>query len=299
MIPAWGPPALGWQLVKRPGANAYDALVGELIWMYGVYPGLGAAGQGPAYFRPFEVYERFIRRLFARLHIARQPREYVHSFTLRESADTPMFVGRPSIGAPGPYNRRGVLNLKFEDDLGNRSPGFMSVYFPGTATSKINPKISASLAPHIRPDVEVSAEVVEFKRGVTVKPVRDDPTVTVRLLTGSSLAEYLAGYIQSLVATEVLVYADGSYYSSSDNADDSVRRFLDEVLEAVPDELAMNREIEDITLQPGEEIDFSIIGRLRPERTAYIAVETFTENGSTVSDIMELFTDGEGRIYEY
>lgn len=293
------PPILAWQLVKRPGSNTYDALVGEQIWMYGIYPALGAAADGPAYFRPFEVYERFVRRLVARLHIARQPRQYVHALTVRESADVPMFVGRPAIDAPGPYNRRGVQNLKFEDDLGNRSPGFLSVYFPGTAISKINPKISLSAAPAIRPDVEISGEVVQFTRTATVTPVRDDPAVTVRLLAGSSLAEYLEGYIRSLLAVEDFAYPGGPYDSAGGDVNDSLQRFFDQVSEAVPDELEMNQKIEGVTLQPGETIDFSITGRLGPERTAYIAVETFTENGSTVSEVIELYTDGEGRVYEY
>ena len=128
------PPLLAWQLVKRPGSNAYDALVGERIWMYGVYPNLVEEADAPVYFRPFEVYERFVRRLLAKCHIAAQPRKYDHVFAVRQSADVPMFVGRPSIDMPRPRKRKGVLTLKFEDDLGNRPTGLLSVYFPGTAT---------------------------------------------------------------------------------------------------------------------------------------------------------------------
>lgn len=279
------PPLLGWQLVKRPGSNTYDALVGEQIWMYGVYPNLADPADGPTYFRPFEIYERFIKRLLARCRITAQPRRYDHVFAVRQISNVPMFVGRPAIDAPSPPKRKGVLALKFEDDLGNRPTGSLSVYFPGTAASKVKPRLSITGAPHITPDVGISGE---FAKDYELKPVRDDPVVTVRLLTGDDLGGYLDDYVNHLLPAEQL---DSRSY-------DTLRHFLSDI-GATSTYLEMNRVITELTLQPGEEIDFSIRGRLEPESTAYFAIETITESGSVVSDVVELFADSSGRIYEY
>jgi hypothetical protein len=77
------------------------------------------------------------------------------------------------------------------------------------------------------------------------------------------------------------------------------RFIIDEVSRAEPDGLEVNTKIEGLPLRSGERIDFSITGRLAPDRSAYIAVETFTENGSTVSEVTQLTSDSDGRIYQY
>jgi hypothetical protein len=300
-IPSSAPPLLAWQLVKRPGSNAYDALVGERIWMYGVYPSLAEGTGAPALFRPFEVYERFVRRLLARCHIGAGPRKYDHSFAVRQDEDVPMFVGRPPIDAPSPHKRRGVLTLKFEDDLGNQPTSLLSVYFRGRATSKIKRHLSAGAspinagAPPINLDAGISGE---FTSDWSVEPVRDDPLVTVRLLTGNSLAEYLNDYIPHLLSEADDTYSPGPYATQGDD-NDSLQRFFNEVSNSVSDNLEMDKRIEEMSLLPGERIDFSIRGELSPERSSYFAVETFTEDGSVVSDVVELFADRFGRVYEY
>jgi hypothetical protein len=190
------PPMLGWRLVKSPDSSAYDALVGEQIRMCGIYPDSGLTLAGPAYFRPFEIYERFVQRLFANLHITRQPRQYSHAMAVRDSAGPQTFIGQPPLDAPRPPRARGVLTLKFKDDLGNESSGPMSVYYPGTAVSKIEPKVTLPL-PTLG-DKQASIEIGSFTRSATVTPVRDDPIVTAHLLMGGSLAEYLNNYISWL-----------------------------------------------------------------------------------------------------
>jgi hypothetical protein len=187
-----------------------------------------------------------------------------------------------------------VLTLKFEDDLGNQPASLLSVYFPGTAASKVKRHFSVG-APPIKLDAGVDRE---FAIDWRVEPVRDDPLVTVRLLTGSSLAEYLYDYVLQLLYEAEHAYSPAPY-TVRDEDRASLRRFLDEVSNSAPTSLEMNRSIEEITLPPGGQIDFSVRGEVSQENSGYFAVETFTENRSVISDVIELSADRSGMVYEY
>jgi len=269
--------------------------------MYGIYP--AEQEDTPGYFRPFEYYERWIRRHFTKLHIHRQPREYSIS-PAHQDGQTQVFVGRPAINAPSPYNKKGTITLKFEDDLGNRSPGVLSVYFEGTASSKIAPKITGhatlqgGTVPVISPDIEVSVEAFEFTRTAIIKPVREDPKVSVRLLAGDDLAAYLSDYLLSLLSVEEYAYAAGEPLSIyGDDIDQIVSRSIDE-LSAKPDYLELDGSYEDIDLGAEDTLELTISGKLDRSSAITFALEARTESGSVVSDIVELRSDDEGRIFE-
>jgi len=268
--------------------------------MYGIYP--AEQEDAPGYFRPFEYYERWVRRQFTKLHIHRQPREYSISSAQRDG-QTQVFVGRPAINAPSPYNKKGTITLKFEDDLGNRSPGVLSVYFEGTASSTIAPKIAGhakllgGTVPTISPDVEASVEAFQFTRTAIIKPVREDPTVSVRLLAGYDLAEYLSDYLHSLLSVEEYAYAASELGTHGEDIDQIVSRSIDEV-SAKPDHLELDGSYEDIALEAEDVLELKISGSLDRSSAVTFALEARTEAGSVVSDIVELRSDDEGNIFE-
>lgn len=291
------PPILAWQLVKRPGSNTYDALVGEQLWMYGVYSSLADGREGPSYFRPFEWYERLVRRFLSRIHLVRPPRDYAPTFAFRSEDDPAVYVGRPSSDAPSPARPRGVITLKFEDDLGNRSAGLLSVYFRGTATATIHPKANLSLAPGPIPTISAGVEIGSFTRSATIAPVRDDPRVSVRLLTGSDLANYLAEYLPPIIERTSLRIGGLREPEPEPEPEGILSEFLGYVSEAVPEALGVEPPIDELELE--DAMDIRITGEIRPGRSALLAVQTTTPAGSVMSDVVELFADEQGQIFEY
>jgi hypothetical protein len=272
--------------------------------MYGMYP---KSTEDPAYFRPFEFYEPFLRRLGAALHIHRQPRSYAPAYTQQQGDGEPVvFVGRPAIEAPRPLKAKGVLTLKFEDGLGHRSDAVMSVYYPGTV--KVTKKRTASAGVSgdtflIAPDAEVSAGTI-YEQQVILKPVREDPVVSARLLTGTDLAEYLSDYLFSLVHAEQYEYAGGqsdeaeSPTSPLGDIDNLLWRTIGNIQSEPADVLQMESDRQEITLKPDDEAELTISGSLGPSNRVTYAVEARTEGGAVVSDIVELRSDDEGRIFE-
>jgi hypothetical protein len=278
------PTKLAWQLTKRPGSDAYDALVGESLWMYGMYPNLSQdnSDESPAYFRPYEVYEKLVRRLFSKLHVVRQPS--VYSISQCSQIDgTLTFVGRPHFDAPSPYKPRGVLKLKFEDDHGFKSDGTMRVYFPGTATAEFKPDLGFGAGPA---GGSVSLKLGQRTKIVTVKPIREDPLVNVRVVTGDALAEYLNGYLRQMLES----------YQADSLSDLSI--FLRSVAAATPIDIEQSPSISDVEMQPGQSIEMSLTVFMSPETTTMYALEVLTESGSVMSDVIEIHTDANGQSYE-
>lgn len=290
-------PILAWQLVKQPGVNTYDALVGEPLWMYGTYFNIQQLADGPTLFSPFEVYERAIRRALARIHLARRP--YVYAPSPAQTSDQRNYFGVPAFAAPSPHKPRGTLYLQFTDDQQNRSSGLLKVYFKGTASVTFHPKVgvSASAQPGPVPTITggVSAEFRSFERTASIEPVREDPEVSARIITGPELADYLAGYLDHIVEQV-------SERTSIDREriQDDIFEYLGRASNAVPNDLVMVDPpvFDNVALEPGQPRTLTVVGHLEPGQSGMLAIETTTREGRVMSDVLELVADDQGQIYD-
>jgi hypothetical protein len=281
-------------LFKHLGSNATEALVGERLLMYGVYYNLKDPGEGPAFFAPTEVFEKFVRRTMARLHLMRKP--YVYTPSEAVSDDQKNYFGVPTLNAPTPYKPRGTMSLQFSDDFQNRSTGLLKVYFKGTASATFKPKIEPNVSVQPVPVPSITAgvgiELGSFTRTAVIEPVRDDPVVSARVVTGSELAKYLAGYLPHVVESSAFAIP-----GNRDAIQDGIDQIVSEVAEAGPDGFSMDPAIENVTMEPGERQTITVRGGLSPERRAVMAIETSTADGEVMSDLLELTADEEGRIF--
>jgi hypothetical protein len=276
-----GPKGKGKGNAPRPLSYVYDALVGERLLLYGIYPHLLQAsdGDGPTYFEVFEVYERAIRRFLARWHIVRPSRRYGPIFCSQSADNASLYVSQAPFYAPSPSNRRGVMKLMFNDDLGNVSGGLMSVYFPGTASAEF------------KPNVKVGAhggggELGSFRGKVNVKPVREDPVVNLRPVVGEDLGNYVREYIPSIFeGTPVKV------------PEEEVSELARTAGAGSPIEVQFYPNPIDRNLEPGESLDFDVSIIVQPSSTSMVALRATTKAGDVLTDILEIGADNEGRTY--
>lgn len=183
----------------------------------------------------------------------------------------------------------------------------MSVYFPGTATVTRQRRAAVGFNADtlvITPDVEASIGR-RYESTFVVAPVRDDPVVAIRLLTGESLAEYLSRYLFSLVEADQGDYAGESsderrlFTSLIGEVSELLWRKIDNISTERRDFLQIEGAFEEITLGEGEEFALTVSGTLPPLSHVNYAVEALTKDGLVVSDIEELRSDEEGRIFGF
>jgi len=289
-------PILAWQLVKHPGVNTYDALVGEPLWMYGTYFNIQQPAEGPTLFSPFEVYERVVRRALARIHLARRP--YVYAPSPAQTSDQRNYFGVQPFAAPSPHKPRGTMYLQFTDDLENRSTGLLKVYFKGTASATFRPKVgvSASAQPGPVPTITggVNVEFGSFSRTAVIEPVRVDPEVSVRIVTGPELGDYLADYLGY-----VLERASGGAFIDREGAQRDISEYVGRASNAVLHDLTMDPSVFDhVAMEPGQPRDLTVVGHLEPGQSGMLAIETTTDEGRVMSDVLEVAADEQGQIYD-
>jgi hypothetical protein len=171
---------------RKHGLNATIAHTGFDLQMHGTYT--GPPDDYPSWFYPFETFEKRVRKVLHKLHLAT-----ARSLPPSKARDTGAgeFESDPNLQAPPPYRDRGKTTIRFRDDLQNASNAYLTVLFPGTAQTVFNPEGKVS-------STGIGGSAVKWTRAVTVG-VDSDPEVSISLVSGEELAAYFDAYLRRTI----------------------------------------------------------------------------------------------------